>query len=100
MALKREYVNVLFRPFSKIRLIWVYFETEPDTGFFWSTKGSIEAQIEPGLDALGGIAPTPVPGLAGFPLTGQIQTKPVFFRNSPLLKRSFLKIPVTLLNFF
>jgi hypothetical protein len=34
MALKRVYVNVLFRPIGKIGLIWAYFKTEPYTGFF------------------------------------------------------------------
>jgi hypothetical protein len=47
---KRVYEDVLFRPFGKIRLIWGYLETEPDTGFFWMRKRVIGAQFGGGLD--------------------------------------------------
>jgi hypothetical protein len=36
MVSKRVYVNVLICPIGKIRLIWGYFKTGPDTGFFLS----------------------------------------------------------------
>ena len=43
-------MNLLFRPIAKIRLIWAYFETEPDTGFFWDAKRAIGGWIGPGWD--------------------------------------------------
>jgi hypothetical protein len=46
-------VDVLFRPFGKIRLIWGYFETEPDMAFFSGGGVIIGGWIEPGLDGLG-----------------------------------------------
>jgi hypothetical protein len=49
-ASKRVYVIVLFRPIGKIRHIWGYFESEPDTGFFWGAKEAIGAQFGAGLD--------------------------------------------------
>ncbi len=49
MASKRVYVNVLFRPIGKIRLIWAYLETGPDAGFFLVGQWVIGGHIEPGL---------------------------------------------------
>jgi hypothetical protein len=34
MVSKRIYETVLFRPIGKIRSIWGYLKSEPDTGFF------------------------------------------------------------------
>jgi len=45
----RIIVSVLICPFSKISPVWGYFESEPDTGFFWSVKGVIGGHIGPGL---------------------------------------------------
>jgi hypothetical protein len=109
-ASKRECVNVLFRPFGKIRLIWGYFRSEPDTGFFLGEGWVIGGRIEPGLGWVG-ITPTHVPGLMGVPPPRQTRTKPVIFRNSTLVIQSFFektgnsgelfwKSPETLPDFF
>jgi len=41
--------SVLICPFPKISPIWGYFETEPDTGFFWGMMRVIGGHIGPGL---------------------------------------------------
>jgi hypothetical protein len=75
-ALKPHYEIVLFRPFGKIRLIWSYFETEPDAGFFLGVKGAIGGRIEPGLDRVegGGLWGNYV--LDRFPQSGRRLTHP------------------------
>jgi hypothetical protein len=51
-ALKPQYAIVLICPIGKIRLIWRYFETEPDMGSVWSAREVIRGHIEAGLNGL------------------------------------------------
>jgi len=46
---KRFYEIVLICPIAQIRLIWGYFETEPDTGFFLGCQTPIGGHIGAGL---------------------------------------------------